>query len=174
MKFDNLIIAALIIINLILLYFFAADKRAQKNPDYLSSTYDYKYIAFKDSSDYKSDFKFSGFKLLVFIYEAGCISCNQKTVQFLNDFYPKYSRYCNIYLIGSSSDYLSKFHPQFIFRKTDFIPSVLTENNLDLYPVLLLVDKNGVIQKVHTVSFRDYNRTKIFLFSISSFLDSLG
>jgi protein involved in ribonucleotide reduction len=174
MTIKNLLIVILFVLNLFLLFLYNNNVSTNVTNSTEIGAFDLEYISYKDINHYKLDKKNdSSFRIIVYIYESGCISCNKYVVKKIIDLYEKYREYISVIVVGGSKNYISKLGASFSYETTNEKQSFLNIENEEYYPIIMVLDKNGFIQKIHCVKYNSYEKSDIYFKMINSFFDSL-
>jgi hypothetical protein len=174
MSTKNIIIVILLFLNILLLFLYYKNISAKVIHATQIGAFDSEYISYRNIELYKLNKKIAlPFQMIVYIYESGCISCNKYVVQKINELYKKYREYVSVIVVGGSKNYVSKLGASFTYEVTDEKLSFLDIENEEYYPISMVIDKNGFIQKIHCVKYDSYEKSNIYFTMIDSFFDSL-
>lgn len=174
MSVKNILIVILFILNILLLFLYNKNVNAKVSHTTQIGAFDSEYYSYKNINYYKLDKKITPpFQIIVYIYESGCISCNKYVVKKINDLCKKYREYVSVIVVGGSKNYVSKIGASFSYEVTNEKQSFLNIENEEYYPISMVLDKNGFIQKIHCVKYDSYEKSDIYFTMIDSFFDSL-
>lgn len=116
----------------------------------------------------------TGYKLLVFIDEAGCHYCIEKEVELLNELDSVYSNNLDVYFLSNNPSTLSRlYNAKFDYGALDR-DVLITGAEIQIHnPVSFLIDNSGLIQIAHFAEKDNPGKSEIFYGKMTSFFVSM-
>jgi len=160
-------------ISLLIMYLYITDKVENSKASFNNLGYDYDFIKYENIENYKIKKPNNSFRIMVYIYELGCLSCNKYVINKINELYHVHSKLLRIKVVGGSRNYISQLGGVFKYDVIENPPKIFGKDNFDKHPFVLVIDKKGYLQNVHLININSNSSTDVYFNLLNSFMSSL-